>query len=209
MSGSKQETAEIKEQLIQELQEAQKVLIGIGGEWKSAGAEAYSRLYDLVKDKDYYVVTTLTDGVICSTEFGKDRITAPCGNVHWLQCSKACTRDIWEEGEVPDGICPHCGEPLTANTVEAETYIEEGYLPGWEACKHWQAAALNKKLVILELGEGFQYPTVMRWPFEKIAFFNQKSRFWRINRRFSQLPGDIQERSQALDMDSVEFITLV
>ena len=39
----------------------------------------------------------------------------------------------------------------------------------------WQTGTINRSLVILELGEGFATPTVMRWPFEKIIYFNRKS----------------------------------
>lgn len=197
---------EITEELKNRIQEAEKVLVGIGSQWKEAPLEAYRHLYEMVKEKDYYIVTTLTDGVVYEAGFDPSRITAPCGNIHWRQCSKACTKDIWEEGELPEEICPHCGAPLTANTVEAETYIEEGYLPGWEAYKHWQAATLNKKLVILELGEGFKYPTVMRWPFEKVAFFNQKACLYRVNRHLSQVPEELGERAVGVDGDSVEFV---
>lgn len=127
--------------------EAEKVLIGIGGEWQlredgkkvrsrslkdeaqRALREGYESLYRLIRDKDYYIVTTLADGAIYDTELDPSRIVAPCGNIHWRQCSKACTKDIWEEGEVPSDVCPHCGAPMTGNTLEAETYIEEGYLP--------------------------------------------------------------------------------
>ena len=131
---------------------------------------------------------------------------APCGNIHWRQCSKACTKDIWEEGEVPDDICPHCKAPLTGNTVDAEIYIEAGYLPRWEAYKKWQTGTLNRRLVILELGEGFKTPTVMRWPFEKIGFFNQKSVFYRIHETFYQMPKEMGERAAGIQADSVAFI---
>lgn len=203
---------------------AEKVLIGIGGEWRlkedgrdirerhlgdPAQAElkdAYRKLYELVKDKDYYVVTTVTDGAVYDTGFDGGRIVAPCGNVHWRQCTAACTKDIWEEGEVPDDICPHCGAPLTGNTLEAGTYIEEGYLPRWEAYKKWQTGTLNRALVILELGEGFKTPTVMRWPFEKIAFFNQKARFFRVHESLFQIPREAGERAEGIACNSVEFI---
>jgi hypothetical protein len=107
---------------------------------------------------------------------------------------------------VPDDICPHCSAPLTGNTVEAETYIEEGYLPRWEAYKKWQTGTLNRRLVILELGEGFKTPTVMRWPFEKIGFFNQKSVFYRIHETFFQIPKETGERAAGIRADSVAFI---
>ena len=107
---------------------------------------------------------------------------------------------------MPEDTCPHCRAPLTGNTVEAENYIEEGYLPRWEAYKKWQTGTLNRKLVILELGEGFKTPTVMRWPFEKIAFFNRKSAFYRVNRQFYQMPREMGERAGGIQADSVSFI---
>jgi len=213
-----------RKELLEALSGAEKVLIGIGGEWKLRDdkrdvrqrclgdqvqkelREAYAVLWNLVRDKDYYVVTTVTDGAVYDTDFDSRRVVAPCGNIHWRQCSKACTKDIWEEGEVPDDICPHCMAPLTGNTVEAETYIEEGYLPRWEAYKKWQTGTLNRRLVILELGEGFKTPTVMRWPFEKIGFFNQKSVFYRIHETFFQMPKEIGERGVGIQENSVAFI---
>ena len=134
------------------------------------------------------------------------RIVAPCGNENWQQCSQGCTKDIWEPGEVPDGICPHCGAPLTGNTVDAETYIEEGYLPQWQNYTRWLAGTLNRELLILELGEGFQRPTVIRWPFERTAACNQKARFYRVNQSFAQLAEGLAERAVSVHENSVEWL---
>ena len=209
---------------MEKIKEAQKVLIGIGKEWALRDDEkdirfchltdpsqadlkaAYEALYDLIKEKDYYIVTTLTDGAVYEMPFDKNRIVAPCGNIHWRQCSKACTKDIWEEGEVPDDICPHCKAPLTGNTLKAETYIEEGYLPRWKDYMKWQTGTINRSLVILELGEGFATPTVMRWPFEKIIYFNRKSRLYRINESFYQLPKEAEERGVSVHENSVRWM---
>jgi len=213
-----------KAEVREKIKEAQKVLIGIGKEWALRDDEkdirfchltdpsqadlkaAYEELYQLIQDKDYYIVTTLTDGAIYEMPFDKNRIVAPCGNIHWRQCSKACTKDIWEEGEVPDDICPHCKAPLTGNTLKAETYIEEGYLPRWKDYMKWQTGTINRSLVILELGEGFSTPTVMRWPFEKIIYFNQKSKLYRINENFYQLPKEAEERGVSVHENSVRWM---
>ena len=211
----------VKTEVMEKIKEAQKVLIGIGKEWALRDDEkdirfchltdpsqadlkaAYEALYDLIKEKDYYIVTTLTDWAVYEMPFDKNRIVAPCGNIHWRQCSKACTKDIWEESEVPDDVCPHCKAPLTGNTIKAETYIEEGYLPRWKDYMKWQAGTINRSLVILELGEGFATPTVMRWPFEKIIYFNRKSRLYRINESFYQLPKEAEERGVSVHENSV------
>lgn len=214
----------VKTEVMEKIKEAQKVLIGIGKEWALRDDEkdirfchltdpsqadlkaAYEALYDLIKEKDYYIVTTLTDGAVYEMPFDKNRIVAPCGNIHWRQCSKACTKDIWEESEVPDDVCPHCKAPLTGNTIKAETYIEEGYLPRWKDYMKWQTGTINRSLVILELGEGFATPTVMRWPFEKIIYFNRKSRLYRINESFYQLPKEADERGVSVHENSVRWM---
>ena len=213
-----------KAEVREKIKEAQKVLIGIGKEWALRDDEkdirfrhlsdpaqsdlkaAYEALYDLIKEKDYYIVTTLTDGAVYEMPFDKNRIVAPCGNIHWRQCSKACTKDIWEESEVPDDVCPHCKAPLTGNTIKAETYIEEGYLPRWKDYMKWQTGTINRSLVILELGEGFSTPTVMRWPFEKIIYFNQKSKLYRINENFYQLPKEAEKRGVSVHENSVRWM---
>ncbi len=202
--------------MLEKLSAAQRVLIGIGGEWKIRGRlsdetnrevkEAYHALYQLVKDKDYFVVTTVTDGAVYDTEFSRQRIVAPCGNIHWRQCSRACTKDIWEEGEVPGDICPHCGQPMTGNTIHAETYIEEGYLPMWKKYQLWLSTTLNRDLAVLELGEGFATPTVIRWPFEKTVFFNKKAWLFRINGEFYQTTEEIKEKSTSVPENSLTFI---
>ena len=213
----------VKTEVMEKIKEAQKVLIGIGKEWALRDDEkdirfchltdpsqadlkaAYEALYDLIKEKDYYIVTTLTDGAVYEMPFDKNRIVAPCGNIHWRQCSKACTKDIWEESEVPDDVCPHCKAPLTGNTIKAETYIEEGYLPRWKDYMKWQTGTINRSLVILELGVGFEYPSVLRFPDEKMAFFNQKSTLVRIHSEFPQIPKEIRERSLSVTADPVDF----
>lgn len=253
------------------LASCQKVLIGLGGEWKlkspaaadgnQDGAEsaaqrkklldAYEALYELVKDKDYFIVTMATDALIYESSLGSrtetaedsdqeaeeaiscsvtdentmalmdkifpkaqktadtrwQRIVAPCGNETWRQCSAACTRDIWEPGEIPEDICPHCGAPLTGNTMDADVYIEEGYLPQWNRYTRWLTGTLGRDLVILELGVGFASPGVIRFPFEKTAFFNQKSILYRVNEKFPQITQELSGRAEGIGENSVLWVT--
>lgn len=198
-----------KEQIVEEIKSCDKLLIGIGEEWIAEGNEdiqlLYHKLQNLIQDKDYFIVTTVTDGEIRKSSLVQSRIVAPCGNVTWRQCSKSCTKDIWEPGEIPDDICPHCGQPLTGNTIEAEDYIEEGYLPQWNAYTRWLSGTLNKRLVLLELGVGFQTPTVIRWPFEKTAMVNKKAHLYRIHGKFAQLSEAVKGKADSISENSLEF----
>jgi len=199
----------VNEQILEEIAACEKLLIGIGEEWKAEGIPdmgiLYEKMNELIKDKDFFIVTTVTDGEMLKSPLEQSRMVAPCGNVTWRQCSKTCTKDIWEPGEIPQDVCPHCGAPLTGNTIEAEDYIEEGYLPQWKAYTTWLAGTLNKKLLVLELGVGFQTPTVIRWPFEKTVSINKKSHMYRIHGKFAQLPDTVKGKADAVLENSTEF----
>lgn len=195
--------------ILEEIGACEKLLIGIGEEWKANKAgdiiSVYDKLNKIIKEKDFFLVTTVTDGEIFKSSLDQKRMVAPCGNVTWRQCSKSCTKDIWEQGEIADDNCPHCRAPLTGNTIEAENYIEEGYLPQWNSYTSWLGGTLNKKLLILELGVGFGAPTVIRWPFEKTVSINQKAHMYRIHGKYAQLSEEIKGKADSISADSVEF----
>ncbi|WP_124065627.1 hypothetical protein [Clostridium sp. E02] len=198
-----------KVQLIEEIESCEKLLIGIGEEWKTELVPDLPRLYEkmnkIIGKKDYFIITTVTDGTIFTSSLESSKIVAPCGNQTWRQCQKSCTKDIWEQGEIPDDICPHCKAPLIGNTIEAEDYIEEGYLPQWKAYTEWLAKTLNKRLLVLELGVGFQTPTVIRWPFEKTVSVHKKAMLYRIHETYPQLTEGLQGRAESISENSVEF----
>ncbi|MCI8518346.1 MAG: hypothetical protein HFG75_15995 [Hungatella sp.] len=197
-------------QVLDCLASAEKVLVGIGGEWRKDRnpdiRQGYEALGRLLREKDYFLVTTNTDAAVFDSTLDGQRIVAPCGNETWRQCSRACTKDIWEPGEIPDERCPHCGAPLTGNTRNADEYIEEGYLPQWHKYTRWLTMTINRELLVLELGEGFQVPTVIRWPFEKTVYFNRKSRMYRVHESLSQVSEEIRDRAVPIGENSVEWV---
>ena len=140
---------------------AELILVGIGEEFsiKQAGREqvieAYETLAGLLKGKGYFIVTLQTDDLIYESRLAKERIVAPCGS------------------------------DAAGNVVTDEEYDESMYLPQWEVYTKWLQNTLNHKLCILELGVGFAYPSVIRFPFEKIAYFNQKARLVRVHSEFA------------------------
>ena len=107
---------------------------------------------------------------------------------------------IYESQLAKERIVAPCGSDAAGNVVTDEE-------PQWEAYTKWLQNTLNHKLCILELGVGFAYPSVIRFPFEKIAYFNQKARLVRVHSEFAQLTPEIRERSLSVTMSSVKLLT--
>lgn len=136
-----------------------KILIGIGKEWKgeTAGVE---KLAQILTGKDYFIITSLEETTELQKYFPEDRLTYPG--------------------------------------------VEE--MEGWEEYQKWLAFTLNKNLLVLELGEGFANPGLIRFPFEKVTYFNQKSKMYRVNATFPQISDEIAARATAVKKNSVAFV---
>lgn len=76
----------------------------------------------------------------------------------------------------------------------------------WDFYNKWLSSSLAKKLVIIELGEDFSNPNIIRWPFERIVMINQKAKLYRVHSTFYQIPKEISDRAFACEMNGTQFI---
>lgn len=190
---------------------------------------AYLNLLELISTKNYYVISMVRDSYMDQLGFDTEKIVQPCGNQKWLQCPNGCDEQLYDvtvfENLISDyqklfvsgselelfaakqklPKCEVCGSKLVFNNVDATRYLEKGYLKKWEDYTIWMQKTLNRKVCMLELGVSLTYPTVIRWPFEKIAFFNQKSKLFRVNGTLFQLSEEIAEKSVSIKQNSVDL----
>ena len=59
----------------------------------------------------------------------------------------------------------------------------------------WLSCTLNRNTVLLELGENYKDPSLIRWPFEKTAMLNNKAYLFRVHKIFSQVPEELSGKS--------------
>ena len=59
------------------------------------GTEHYKRIYDLVKDKEYFVITTNVDDQFYKTGFDKENIFRVQESYALNQCSKGCNNKLY------------------------------------------------------------------------------------------------------------------
>ena len=50
------------------------------------------------------------------------------------------------------------------------------------------------------------FPTVIRWPFEKVVFFNQKASLVRVHSMLGQVTEEIADRAYGFSRDPKEFM---
>ena len=108
--------------------------------------------------------------------------------------------------DISSVVCPECRNTMEFNSLYAEKYKEVGYADMWSLYTKWLQGTLNKKLCVLELGVSLDYPGVIRFPFEKIAFFNQKAEFIRIHEKLYHLSDEIGEKGISHKENAISFL---
>jgi len=162
---------------------------------------AYSKLAEMTEGKDCYFVTTTIDDYIYNLGFARERIVTPCGGYRQLQCEKGCTtelinlpfallqyvqklyNDMIQLDDILDKYpeCPLCGANLVFNQIGYEPYIEEGYLSDWGKYQKWLEQTMNRDTLLVELGVGLGFMSVIRSPFERMVTYNKKARMIRVH----------------------------
>jgi len=77
---------------------------------------------------EYFVVTSNVDGQFQKAGFPEDKVYEIHGSIHFLQCLRPCSDDIWENTEnIPVDLhtmrarkilrCPHCGDVSRPNVL--------------------------------------------------------------------------------------------
>ena len=140
----------------------------VGGCEKEQVQKAYEVLADLLKDKNYFVISLCEDGLLEQAGLKENRILTPAKE---------------GEEETDSGVYP---------------------TDSWET--KWLQGTLNRNLVILELGVGMELPQLIRFPFEKVAYFNQKSCLYRVHSHLYQMTEEIKERGYSVPMHPVTLL---
>ena len=162
--------------------------------------QGLNNLASVLEKKSYFVVSSSTSPIPTQIPWKKmllkkERYVSPCGDFRKKQCPDGCEEGITEVTETdrenlhhcyeelragklltPNlGKCPKCGKNMILNNVYAAKYDEKGYLENWTTYQTWLQNTLNHKMVLLEIGEGNRFPSIIKNPFQRIALFQQKA----------------------------------
>ena len=184
----------------------------------------YTELYDLVKNKEYFVLTTNVDHQFYKAGFDEKRIFATQGDYGKIQCQKAChpktydAKDLFRKMDkarrdclIPSELvpkCPVCGGNMAMN-LRCDNYFVED--EAWHEAADRYAGFLeqnkDKKVVLLELGVGFNTPIIIRFPFEKMVRENSSYSLIRMNMDEAVVPESFGKRAIGIGGDMAKAIT--
>lgn len=183
----------------------------------------YKKLFELVKDKDYFVLTTNVDHQFQKAGFDKERLFYTQGDYGLFQCSKPChnaaydneqiIRLMWEQQKnmrIPSElipICPKCGKPMSMNLRADSTFVED---TGWKKAAQRYSAFLekhkNSHILFLEIGVGMNTPVIIKYPFWKMTYNNKSAVYACVNLHEAIVPNEIAKQSIAIDDDIAEIL---
>lgn len=186
----------------------------------------YNVLFELVKDKDYFVITTNVDHCFQKAGFDKKRLFYTQGDYGLFQCSEPCCNETFDNEElvrnmvseqrdmrIPSELipkCPHCGKPMTMNLRCGDTFAEDkGWHDAAERYAEFIRARKTQNVLFLELGVGMNTPAIIKYSFRQMTMNNPNAVYACINYGEAICPSEIKERSICIDGDIGKIITRI
>ena len=103
--------------------------------------------------------------------------------------------------------CPRCGEKMEVNLRKDAFFVEDD---NWHKLNDNYNKFINdnkdKKLLLIELGVGFNTPSIIRFPFEEMTLKFPNTKLLRVNDRYSDTAYEIEDKSILIKEDCNEFI---
>lgn len=183
----------------------------------------YMDLLNIVKDKEYFVLTTNVDHQFQLAGFDKKRLFYTQGDYGLWQCSRACHDKTYDNEEtvrlmvktqknmkIPSDLipkCPVCGAPMTMNLRCDNSFVQdEGWYSAASRYEDFIRRHKESHILFLELGVGNNTPVIIKYPFWKMTTKNPKAVYACVNRGEAYCPQQIKKQSICFDMDIAEML---
>lgn len=186
--------------------------------YRDAPKPVYDMLLSLLRNKDYFVLTTNVDHCFQKAGIDKKRLFYTQGDYGLFQCGAPCCpktydneariRQMVEETanmRIPSGlipVCPCCGRPMIMNLRCDDRFVED---EGWHRAAERYASFLHThrggRILYLELGVGFNTPGIIKYPFWQRVAQDPNAVYVCINAQEAVCPQDIAPRALYIRTD--------
>jgi NAD-dependent SIR2 family protein deacetylase len=185
----------------------------------------YKKLYQIVRQKDYFVITSNVDRMFYKNHFDEHKIYTPQGDYGRMQCLTPCTDQTWATRPFLDKLlnnldpethiitdqsailkCPNCGGAMFMNVRGGNWFIDKDYQTQFKRLQSWLTHGADKKILLIELGSGFNTPGVIRYRFDAITRENPNATLIRVNKEHPDLPSEIRDKAISVKASIETFI---
>lgn len=186
--------------------------------------KVYMDLLSIVREKDYFVLTTNVDHQFQRAGFDKKRLFYTQGDYGLWQCMEPCHDTTYDNEEtvrkmiehqtdmrIPSELiprCPVCGKPMTMNLRCDDTFVQD---KGWYAAANRYDDFIRRHegmhVLFLELGVGMNTPGIIKYPFWQMTARNPEARYVCINLGQAYCPGSIEHQAICVDGDIAEILS--
>ena len=183
----------------------------------------YEQLLELMRGRDYFVLTTNVDHCFQRAGFDKHRLFYTQGDYGLFQCSRPCCQKTWDNKEsvlamvnqqdnmrIPSELvphCPHCGSHATTNLRSDDTFVED---EGWHVAANRYRDFLHRhkgmRTLFLEFGVGGNTPGIIKYPFWQMTAENHYATYACVNLGEAVAPVEIERQSILIDASADEVI---
>ena len=178
----------------------------------------YEKLLSLIKEKDYFILTTNVDHQFQKAGFDKHRLFYTQGDYGLFQCSEPCCQKTYDnesiirqmmeqqkDMRVPSELvpyCPVCGKPITMNLRCDDTFVQDD---GWDkaADRYYEFLRRHKglRVLFLELGTGMNTPSIIKFSFWRMVDKWKNATYACINLGEAYAPREIKSKSICINED--------
>lgn len=177
----------------------------------------YQDLLAFVEGKKYFVITTNVDSQFQKAGFPPGKIFAVQGDYGFLQCAKGCHYRLYyneklvsellshtKNCRVPPELVPHC--PVCGGKMAVHLRCDHFFVENsaWHEAENRYKNFLQSaqgRIVLLELGVGFNTPGIIKYPFWQMTAENPKAAYVCINYGEAYCPEEIKKQAICIDDD--------
>lgn len=190
--------------------------------YETPATNLYIQLLQLLKEKNYFVITTNVESQFEKAGFDVDKLFEVQGNYGLFQCKRACHDKLYYNEDVvrqmisetvdcriPASLvpkCRECGSEISPNLRIDRYFVQNAQW--YQSLRNYESflSAANGATVFLELGVGLSTPVIIRYPFEQMAINNSKATLIRLNKDYPVGNKENREATIAFSEDMREVI---
>ena len=178
----------------------------------------HKALLSMLKSKKIFLLSTNADGQFEKAGLNKNKIFTTQGDYFHIQCQKACHNKVYnavdlfkqmdqarKNCKVPTYMvpkCPICGGPMEMHLRCDQYFVQdEDWYDAKGRFEDFLSECIDKNTVLLELGVGFNTPTIIRFPFEKLVREHENMKLIRLNLNEAVVPESLGNRVIGINAD--------